>query len=155
MVCVKGATSPHDFDTDPIKFVTGGVWGPDWLTADDTTLGSDNGIGACMALAILDMPADSPLPPVEALFTVDEETGLTGVQKLDPSIVEGRTLINLDTEQWGEICVGCAGNGTSEIHLPLQRTQPALSNGVQMDIEVCETKKNLHVNSANIPNAWI
>lgn len=123
MVCVKGSTSNHCFSSDPIAFVLDGGWGEDWLTANDTTLGSDNGLGVAMALSVLDLPSTCPLPPIEALFTVDEETGLNGVQKLEGSLVSGRTLINLDTEQWGEICVGSAGTGTSEISLPVQRVK--------------------------------
>uniref|UniRef100_A0A061RQC2 Aminoacyl-histidine dipeptidase n=1 Tax=Tetraselmis sp. GSL018 TaxID=582737 RepID=A0A061RQC2_9CHLO len=135
MVCVKGDTSRHDFSMDPIRFVRDGGWGDDWLTADDTTLGSDNGIGVAIALSVLDLPQEASLPPIEALFTVDEETGLTGVQKLDPGLVTGRTLLNLDTEQWGEICVGSAGTGTTEILLPVHREAPA-GDAVCMQLEV-------------------
>ena len=143
MVCVKGPNSVHDFASDPVKLVLDGGWGEDWLTADDTTLGSDNGLGAAMALSVLSLPPQHRLPPIEALFTVDEETGLTGCQKLDPSIVTGRTLVNLDTEQWGEICVGSAGTGTSEIRLPVARlpegeaaAAAACSRGALLSVEV-------------------
>lgn len=137
MVCVKGKESPHDFERDPIKLVLDGGWGADWLTADSTTLGSDNGVGAAMALSVLQLPATAALPPLEALFTVNEETGLTGVQKLDPGIVAGRRLINLDTEQWGDICVGCAGTGTSTITVPVSPSETpdgGPSCGVQVSV---------------------
>lgn len=74
MVCEKNADKVHDFFQDPLTLVRDG----DWLKADGTTLGADNGLGVATALALLDMPASAPLPPLECLFTVDEETGLTG-----------------------------------------------------------------------------
>jgi di/tripeptidase len=74
MVCEKNADKVHDFFQDPLTLVLDG----DWLKADGTTLGADNGLGVATALALLDMPASTPLPPLECLFTVDEETGLTG-----------------------------------------------------------------------------
>jgi dipeptidase D len=123
---VKARDSAHDFERDPITLVRDGGWGTDWLTSNQTTLGSDNGVGAAMALAVLEMPPTAALPPLEALFTVDEETGLTGVQQLRPSLVTGRRLINIDTEQWGDICIGCAGNGTSTISIPVNQVHPHL-----------------------------
>ena len=79
MVCEKNSTSKFNFDTDPIKLVLDG----DWLTADGTTLGADNGVGVAMALAIMEMKA-TDMPPLEFLFTVEEETGLVGAHALDP-----------------------------------------------------------------------
>jgi len=113
MVCEKNRDCNHDFMKDPLKLYTDG----DWLKAEGTTLGADNGIGVAAALSLLDMPTDCKLPPLECLFTVDEETGLTGAFALNGDIIKGRTMLNLDTEDWGEICIGCAGGGDSSIDL--------------------------------------
>jgi len=104
MVCEKNGDVNHDFMTDPIEtFVDG-----DWLKAKGTTLGGDDGIGMAMALAAL---TDKQLrhPAMEALFTVDEETGLTGAEKLQDGYLKGQRLINLDSEDDGQIFIGCAG----------------------------------------------
>ena len=119
MVTEKNADrASHDFGADPLTLVLGG---DGWLRADGTTLGADNGIGVAAALAVLDTPPHdpAPLPPIEALFTVDEETGLTGAFGLDGGMLTGRTLVNLDTEEWGDIFIGCAGGGDSRITLPV------------------------------------
>ena len=104
MVCEKNAAKVHDFLKDPIELVRKG----DVITANGTTLGADNGVGVATNLAIM---ADRSLVhgPLELLFTVDEETGLTGAQKLDPALVASRTLLNLDSEEEGVLFVGCAG----------------------------------------------
>ena len=114
MVCEKNMGTAHDFETDPIRLVRDG----DWLKADNTTLGADNGIAVAMMLAILELD-DASLGPIECLFTVDEETGLTGAVGLDPSLISGRTLINLDTEEEGFFCIGCAGGKNTSVTLPL------------------------------------
>lgn len=104
MVCDKRPDVAHDFSKDSIKtFVDG-----EWLKADGTTLGADNGIGVAAAMAVL---ADKSLKhgPVNCLFTVDEETGLTGAEVLEPSMLDGDILVNLDSEDEGEIFIGCAG----------------------------------------------
>lgn len=100
MVTEKNDATAHDFATDPIALVLSADGR--WLKADGTTLGADNGIGVCAALALLDEPAPIDLPPLELLFTVDEETGLNGAKALDPAAlgVSARTLLNLDTEEW-------------------------------------------------------
>jgi len=110
MVCEKNKGTEHDFRKDPIRLVRDG----DYITADGTTLGADNGIGVAAALAVL---ADDELlhPPVEALFTVDEETGLTGANALQPGFVEGRILVNCDSEEDGALYVGCAGGKDTEM----------------------------------------
>ena len=113
IVCEKNSDTVHDFFTDPLKLRTDGPW----LKATGTTLGSDNGIGVATALALLDLPATQKLPPLECLFTVDEETGLTGAFELDASMLTGRTMLNLDTEEWGALYVGCAGGGDSTLTL--------------------------------------
>lgn len=104
MVCDKRKDVEHDFLTDPIRLVVDG----DWLKADGTTLGADNGIGVAAAMAVL---ADDTLVhgPVNCLFTIDEETGLTGAQALNGDMLDGDILLNLDSEDEGEIFIGCAG----------------------------------------------
>lgn len=104
MVCEKNSDVIHDFDTDPIETVIEG----DWIKARGTTLGADNGIGVAAQLAVL-AADDIAHGKIEALFTVDEETGLTGANQLDNNFLTGSILINLDTEEEGEIYIGCAG----------------------------------------------
>ncbi|MBC2713470.1 MAG: aminoacyl-histidine dipeptidase [Desulfosarcina sp.] len=114
MVGEKCAGSDHDFSKDSIRMVQDGPW----LTARETTLGADNGIAIAMALALVDSP-DVSHPPLELFFTVDEETGLTGVLKMDPSLLSGKILINLDSEDEGVFVVGCAGGRNTTINRPL------------------------------------
>ncbi|MBR1927893.1 MAG: aminoacyl-histidine dipeptidase [Bacteroidales bacterium] len=104
MVPQKTAETKHDFLTDPIETEIDG----EWVTAKGTTLGADNGIGVAMALTVLQ---DKSLGhgPLEALITYDEETGMTGANALKPGILKGDILLNLDSEDEGELCVGCAG----------------------------------------------
>ena len=104
MVCEKNSDTVHDFMTDPIQTYIDG----EWLKAKGTTLGADNGIGIAMALAIM---TDESLkhPALECLFTVDEETGLTGANLLEDGYLQGKRLINLDSEDDGQIFIGCAG----------------------------------------------
>ena len=113
MVCEKNSDVVHNFDTDAIHTYIDG----DWLKAKGTTLGADNGIGMSMMLAVL---ASNNLehPALECLFTVDEETGLTGAFALDKNFLSGDVLINLDSEDDGEIFVGCAGGIDSVGILP-------------------------------------
>ena len=115
MVCEKNRDSKHNFMKDPLNLIIE----DGWLKAKGTTLGADNGIGVAAAMALLELPEDAEVPPLECLFTVDEETGLTGAFALNGEILKGRTMLNLDTEDWGEICIGCAGGGDSEISLPV------------------------------------
>lgn len=104
MVCEKDTTLEHDFMKDPINAVIE----DGWVTAVGTTLGADCGIGMAMALAALTSP-EVKGPKLEALFTVDEEQGLSGAKELDPTIITGEYLLNLDSEDEGEIFIGCAG----------------------------------------------
>lgn len=104
MVCEKNADSGHDFEHDGIQTYIDG----DWVKAKGTTLGADNGIGMAMMLAVL-AADDLQHPALECLFTVDEETGLTGAYGLDSEMLSGSFLINLDSEDDGEIFIGCAG----------------------------------------------
>ncbi|MDG6229111.1 MAG: aminoacyl-histidine dipeptidase [Candidatus Thermoplasmatota archaeon] len=119
MVCEKNSDIDHDFSKDPIKLKKEG----DIITADGTTLGADNGIGIAAALAILE-DTSIKCGKIEALFTVDEETGLTGAFALGSDMLTGRILLNLDSEDWGVITVGCAGGGNSDILLPIKTMQP-------------------------------
>ena len=104
MVCVKEDDSDHNFDTDPIGLLIGG----DWVTADGTTLGADDGMGVAYILAILD---DESLdhPGLEAIITTEEETSMLGAQALDTSDIKAKYLLNIDSEEEGYITIGCAG----------------------------------------------
>lgn len=104
MVCEKNADKVHDFENDPIRTIIDG----EWLHADGTTLGADNGIGCATELAILDSD-DIEHGPIECLFTMDEETGMTGAMNLKPGFFNGKILLNLDSEDEGELFIGCAG----------------------------------------------
>ncbi len=104
MVCEKNKGVEHDFDNDPIEtYIDKG-----WLKAKGTTLGADNGIGMALMMAVL-TSEDVKHPKLECLFTTDEETGLTGAFALDDKLLKGDILINLDSEDDGEIFIGCAG----------------------------------------------
>ncbi|MDR0634650.1 MAG: aminoacyl-histidine dipeptidase [Azoarcus sp.] len=105
MVCQKNGDSAHDFARDPIR----PVLRDGWVTASDTTLGADNGIGVALALAVLEA-SDLEHPALEVLLTVAEESGMNGALGLTPDAVDGRLLLNLDTEEWGELYIGCAGS---------------------------------------------
>lgn len=108
MVPQKNASTDHDFLTDPIKpFIISEKDG-DWVTAEDTTLGADNGVGLASALAVL-ASDDIPHGPLEVLVTIDEEAGMTGAFGLQPGMFDGDILINTDSEQEGEVYMGCAG----------------------------------------------
>ena len=104
MVPQKNGDKVHDFEKDPIEAYVD----DDWVTANGTTLGADDGIGVASALAIL---ASDTIEhgPLEALFTIDEETGMTGACNLKPNVLKGDILLNLDSEDDGELFVGCAG----------------------------------------------
>ena len=104
MVCEKNADKAHDFEKDPIELVREG----DWITANGTTLGADNGIGVAAALAFMD-DKEAVHGPLELLCTIDEETGMTGAFNLQPNFLEGQYMLNLDSEEDGALYVGCAG----------------------------------------------
>ena len=118
MVGEKDSDSPHDFDKDPIPVKVEG----DWISAEGTTLGADNGVGLAASLAVGEDP-DAVHGPLELLFTVDEETGLTGAQGLQPGFVTGKTMLNLDSEEEGAVYVGCAGGADSAVDLPVSREE--------------------------------
>ena len=119
MVCEKTPDSPHDFTKDPIEFVYDG----EWLKANKTTLGADNGIAIAIAIAMI-MDKSVAHPPLELLFTVDEETGLSGANNLPSKQLEGKILLNLDSEDEGVFTIGCAGGCTTENTLPLEFKKP-------------------------------
>jgi dipeptidase D len=104
MVCEKNEGTAHNFDVDPIKVIRDG----DWLRADGTTLGSDNGVGVAAALAIMESD-DISHGPLEFLFTIDEETGLTGAAAFPGGLLRSKYFLNLDNEEKGTLCIGCSG----------------------------------------------
>lgn len=103
MVCEKIAGSKHDFTKDPINYVVK----DGWMIAEETTLGADDGIGVAATLALL--ASDLPTGKVEGLFTISEETGMDGAMAMEPGFIESHTLLNLDSEDEGQLFVGCAG----------------------------------------------
>lgn len=118
MVPEKTDESNHDHSKDPIVPVIQG----DWVTSPDTTLGADNGIGVALMLAVLDSK-DISHPPLECLFTTDEERGLTGAANINPEWIKFRRLINLDSEDEGVFTVGCAGGIDFHLKMPLERSE--------------------------------
>lgn len=130
MVCEATPDKNHDCENDPIATrIEDG-----WLTADGTTLGADNGIAVATCLALA---ADESLthPPLELLFTTDEETGLNGAKKLSPEAVSARRLINIDSETEGTFVVGCAGGRDTTITIPVDRA-PSSSSGAFYQLTV-------------------
>lgn len=118
MVCEKNGGVEHNFDTDPIETYIDG----DWLRAKGTTLGADNGIGVATELAVL-ADRDIEHGPIECLFTVDEETGLTGAFALKEGFMNGDILLNLDSEDEGELFIGCAGGAGTTAEFPCPMVQ--------------------------------
>ncbi len=116
MVCEKNSDTYHDFDNDPIIPKVEG----EWVKATGTTLGADDGIGVATQLAILDNN-DIEHGPLEMLFTVDEETGLTGAKGLKPGFLKGNILLNLDSEDEGELFIGCAGGQDTKVLMDYSR----------------------------------
>jgi dipeptidase D len=134
MVCEKNKETVHDFEKDPIQpFMDG-----DWVKAKGMTLGADDGIGMAAQLALLDSK-DIPHGPVECLFTVDEETGLTGAFALQPGFLKGRILLNLDSEDEGQICIGCAGGRDTVAKFPNKQVN-AKTHGEAFKISVSGLK---------------
>jgi dipeptidase D len=115
MVCEKEENSNHDFSKDPLKLIVE----EDFIKADGTTLGGDNGIAVAMALALLESK-DIPHPPLEVLITTNEESGMDGAKALDPKHIDGRILINIDSEEEGTILVSCAGGERSKVRIPIE-----------------------------------
>ena len=116
MVCVKKQNLNIDMSKDPIKLVLDG----NKLQADGTSLGADDGIGVAIILSLLDLD-DEDMPSIEALFTADEETGMNGAIGLDGSLISGKELINIDSEEEGVLTVSCAGGSHCESEIPIER----------------------------------
>jgi len=116
MVPQKNSTTTHDFEKDPIDAYIDG----EWVTARDTTLGSDNGMGVAAAMAVLESN-DLVHGPIEVLFTIDEETGMTGAENLQPGVLDGDILINMDSEDEGELYIGCAGGVDTNVKFNFQQ----------------------------------
>ena len=114
MVCEKTPDSKHDFSKDPIELVYEG----EWLKANQTTLGADNGIALAIAMTLV-LDENVKHPALELLFTIDEETGLTGANSLESGFINGKILLNVDSEDEGVFTVGCAGGRDTQISLPL------------------------------------
>lgn len=130
MVPQKSDESGHDFLTDPIQTLIDG----EWLTADGTTLGADNGIGVAAILAVM-FADDIAHGPLEALLTIDEEAGMTGAANLEADLLKGQLLLNLDTEEEGELYVGCAGGIDVNIAVPVEWCEVA-ADQVALEIAI-------------------
>ena len=148
MVCEKNKDVEHDFMNDPIRprIVD------DWVYATGTTLGADNGIGVAAALGAATDP-EVTHGPLELLFTLDEETGLTGAQGLDASMLRGRIMINLDSEEDGILFVGCAGGADCHLYVEPTRSQPlAGSRAFRLEVQGLRgghSGLNIHENRGN------
>lgn len=148
MVCEKNKGVEHDFLRDPIRLRVDG----EWVRAEGTTLGADNGIGVAAALACATDPGVKH-GPLQLLLTIDEETGLTGAKDLDGSMLKGKTLVNLDSEEDGVLFVGCAGGSDTYLFLsPAREAAPA--DGALLTLEVSGLKGghsglNIHENRGN------
>ena len=118
MVCEKCKESRHDFSRDPVRCVYDG----EWLRGDGTSIGADNGIALAVGLVLAEAGKRGEIghPPLELLFTVDEETGLTGAKGIEASFFKGKVLLNLDSEDEGVFVIGCAGGQNSLITLPVE-----------------------------------
>lgn len=147
MVCEKNPDVIHDFEKDPIKVIYDG----DFIHADGTTLGADDGIAVAMAMALLDDKA-AVHPPVEVVITTDEEVGMLGAANLDTTLIEGRRLLNIDSEEEGIFTVGCAGGVKTESVIPVEFTVPSYDNflkitvtgleGGHSGIDICKERAN-------------
>ncbi|MGC4050689.1 MAG: aminoacyl-histidine dipeptidase [Paludibaculum sp.] len=119
MVCEKNEGTAHNFDTDPIQLVVDG----DWVKAAGTTLGADNGVGVAAALAVMES-TDIAHGPLEFVFTIDEESGLTGASEFPNGLLQSKYFLNLDGEEEGTLCIGCAG-GLNTVARRTVTLQPA------------------------------
>lgn len=134
MVTQANRGTQHDFFKDPIQ----PVLKDGWLIAENTTLGADNGIGVALALAVLESN-DIAHGPIEVLLTIDEEAGMSGARLLETGVLTGQWLFNIDTEEWGELYLGCAGSIDLEVGQPLAyETAPA--NLIYVDVLVSGLK---------------
>ena len=146
MVCVQEVGMDHDFEKDPLELeIEDG-----WVRAKGTTLGGDNGIAVAMAMALMDDDA-IPHPPIEAVFTVDEEIGLLGANGLDCSDLKGRRLINLDSEAEGVLTVSCAGGSRCDLKtsFPISRTSGIVCEVLVSGLPGGHSGAEIHQNYAN------
>jgi dipeptidase D len=129
MVCEKNEGTAHNFDTDPIRILRDG----DWLIADGTTLGSDNGVGVAAALAVMESD-DIAHGPMEFVFTIDEETGLTGASEFPGGLLKSKYFLNLDGEEKGTLCIGCSGgiNTTARRKVTLRPAGPGVARRIKV-----------------------
>jgi len=130
MVCEKDPESPHDFDVDPIPLKVEG----DNISAEGTTLGADNGIGMAIAMALLVDPSLERHGRLEAVFTVDEESGFTGIRNMSPDFFSGKRMINLDSEELGVIIISSAGGGGTEYAIPISKEPPGGWEGLSVEV---------------------
>ena len=146
MVQEKNSDVEHDFETDAITPVKDGAY----LKADGTTLGSDNGIGVAAMLALME-DQEAEHGPLEFLFTVDEETGLTGAAGLGDDMLAGRQLLNLDSEEEGIITIGCAGGGDTHLQLPMaeERAEGSAVHIVIQGLKGGHSGVDIHLQRAN------
>ena len=149
MVPQKNSSVKHDFLTDPIDAYVDG----EWVKARETTLGADNGIGVALMMAVL---ADKSLKhgPVECLFTVDEEVGMDGAFGLKADFLKGRILLNCDSEEEGELFVGCAGGADLNINFQYKKGAPLIEGDVAVKITLTGLKGghsgvDIHMGRAN------
>lgn len=161
MVPQKGENSNHDFINDPITTVVDG----DWLKANNTTLGADDGIGIASIMAIMES-TDIKHGPLEALITADEETGMFGAMGLKAGELEGTILLNLDTEDEGELIIGCAGGVDVEASLEYKEVETEKTDiaikvsisgllGGHSGLEICEGRANANKLMARFVRAAI
>jgi len=130
MVPQKNNDTEHDFEKDPISAYVDG----DWVTAKGTTLGADNGMGVAAAMSVLEAD-DIEHGPIEALFTIDEETGMTGAFHLKPDVLKADILLNMDSEDEGELYIGCAGGVDTTLYLKNKRKKtPKRSSAYKLTV---------------------
>jgi dipeptidase D len=129
MVCEKNEGTIHNFDSDPIKVILDG----DWLKADGTTLGADNGVGVAAAIAVMESE-DIQHGPMEFVFTIDEETGLTGAAQFQPGLLKSKYLLNLDMEIEGQLCIGCAGGVNTAARRKVKLASPAAGSAWRIKV---------------------
>ena len=128
MVCEKTAGSKHDFLHDPIDYVIE----DGWMIAKETTLGADDGIGVAACLALLE--SDDKTGRLECIFTISEETGMDGAEAMQPGFFTGKTLINLDSEDEGQMFIGCAGGVTTEASYNFKSTSAGSDTALRLSI---------------------
>ena len=130
MVCEKTPDSPHDFDVDPLPLKVEG----DNVSAEGTTIGADNGIGMAIAMALLVDPDLGRHGRLEAVFTVDEESGFTGIRNMSPDFFTGKRMINLDSEELGVIIISSAGGGGTQYTIPFAREPPGDWEALRVEV---------------------